>query len=115
MVTENNDKGFNRFFGTCMESLNIYASLKIKYLRGNHSSFMGNEKNNINPYRSVKRTILTLTILLCGVSKGFMKAVKAFIKLFEAPQRSAKTKIKVNFFSSFGIGTGRVKKYVSTE
>ena len=93
MVTENNDKGFNRFFGTCMESLNIYASLKIKYLRGNHSSFMGNEKNNINPYRSVKRTILTLTILLCGVSKGFMKAVKAFIKSFEEPQRSLKIKI----------------------
>ena len=30
--------------------------------------------------------------LLCDVSKGFMKAVKAFIKPFEAPQRSVKIK-----------------------
>ena len=30
--------------------------------------------------------------LLCGASKGFMKALKAFIKLFEAPQRSVKIK-----------------------
>ena len=38
-----------------------------------------------------------------------MKAFKAFIKPFEAPQRSAKIKIELNFFSSAGIGTGRVK------
>ena len=38
-----------------------------------------------------------------------MKASKAFIKPFEAPQRSVKIKILLNFFSSFGIGTGRVK------
>ena len=30
------------------------------------------------------------------------------LKPFEAPQRSAKIKISVNFLSSFGIGTGRV-------
>ena len=30
--------------------------------------------------------------LLCGASKGFMKALKAFIKPFEAPQRSMKIK-----------------------
>ena len=30
---------------------------------------------------------------LCGVSKGFMKAFKTFLKPFEAPQRSAKIKI----------------------
>ena len=30
---------------------------------------------------------------LCRTSKGFMKAFKALIKLFEAPQRSVKTKI----------------------
>ena len=38
-----------------------------------------------------------------------MKAFKAFIKPSEAPQRSAKIKIEVVFFSSTGIGTGRVK------
>ena len=31
--------------------------------------------------------------LLCGASKGFMKALKTFIKPFEAPQRSVKIKI----------------------
>ena len=31
--------------------------------------------------------------LLCGASKGFMKAVQAFVKPFEAPQRSVKIKI----------------------
>ena len=35
--------------------------------------------------------MLILT-LLCGASKGFMKALKAFIKPFEVPQRSVKIK-----------------------
>ena len=48
-------------------------------------------------------------ILLYRASKGFMKDFKALIKLFEAPQRSVKTKIKANFFASSGIGTRRVK------
>ena len=38
-----------------------------------------------------------------------MKVFKSFIKSFEAPQRSVKMKIAVNFFSSSRIGTGRVK------
>ena len=42
---------------------------------------------------------------ICGASKG------AFIKPFEAPQRSVKIKIKLDFFSSSGIGTGRVKAF----
>ena len=41
--------------------------------------------------------ILILTIL-CGPAKGFMKALKAFIKLFEAPQKNMKIKISVNFY-----------------
>ena len=31
--------------------------------------------------------------LLCGGSKDFIKAVKAFVKTFEAPQRGVKMKI----------------------
>ena len=38
-----------------------------------------------------------------------MKALKAFIKPFEAPQRSAKIQTYVNFFSSSRIGTRKVK------
>ena len=37
-----------------------------------------------------------------------MKVFKAFMKPFEAPQRSEKIKIYLNFLSSSGIGTGRV-------
>ena len=48
-------------------------------------------------------------MLLCGALKGFMKAFKAFIKPFEAPQSSVKIKIDVNFFFLSGIGTLRVK------
>ena len=36
--------------------------------------------------------------LLCGGTKGFMKVLKAFIKPFEAPQRSVKIKTSVNFY-----------------
>ena len=42
--------------------------------------------------------------LLCGPSKGFIKAFKAFIKLFEAPQRSVKIKIKQFFLFVPGLG-----------
>ena len=43
-----------------------------------------------------------------------MKALKAFIKPFEAPQRSVKIKIELNFFTLSGIGPLRAKhvKYV---
>ena len=37
-------------------------------------------------------------MLLCGASKGFMKAFQAFIKPFEAPKRSTKIKIGLNFY-----------------
>ena len=33
-----------------------------------------------------------IVTLLCGPSKGSMKALKTFIKPFEAPQRSVKIK-----------------------
>ena len=36
-----------------------------------------------------------------------MKALKALIKPLEAPQRSVKIKISVNFFSLSGIGAGK--------
>ena len=35
--------------------------------------------------------------LLCGASKGSLKTFKAFIKPFEAPRKSVKIKIHVNF------------------
>ena len=38
-------------------------------------------------------SLIFISKLLCGASKGFMKAFKAFIKPFEAPQRSVKIKI----------------------
>ena len=62
------------------------------------------------PDKEKKLTEIFIFTLLCGASKGFMNALKTFIKPFEARQRSVKIKIQLNFFSSSGIGTGRVKK-----
>ena len=53
----------------------------------------------------IKIGLIFFFTLLCGTLKGFMKALfKAFINLFEAPQRSVKLKIRL-IFSSSGIGT----------
>ena len=45
------------------------------------------------PAEEKKLSEIFIFTLLCGASKGFMKAFKAFIKPFEAPQRSVKIKI----------------------
>ena len=45
------------------------------------------------PEEERKITEISIITLLCGPLKGFMKASKAFIKPFEAPQRSEKIKI----------------------
>ena len=37
-------------------------------------------------------------VFLCGALKGYMKALKAIKKPFEAPQKSAEIKILVNFY-----------------
>ena len=39
---------------------------------------------------------------LCGASKGFVKAFKAFIKLFAAPQKSVKIKVSFPLISGSG-------------
>ena len=48
------------------------------------------------PDEEKKLTSIFIFIFFCGASKGFMKALKAFIKTFEAPQ-SVKIK-KVTFY-----------------
>ena len=40
VVSGKSDKGFNKYLDVCKEALNIYASLKKKYIRGNNSPFM---------------------------------------------------------------------------
>ena len=49
-------------------------------------------------YEEKKLTSIFIFTLLCGASKGFIKVLKAFIKPFEAPQRSEKIKIEANFY-----------------
>ena len=54
----------------------------------------GNLTLNVPIPNKVKRlSYIFIFTLLCGASKGFMKALSAFIKPFEAPQRSVKIKI----------------------
>ena len=57
----------------------------IKILRINPSRLDAGRREEIN-----LNFIFTLP---CRASKGFMKALKTFIKPFEAPQRSVKMKI----------------------
>ena len=45
------------------------------------------------PDEEKKSTEIFIFTLLSGASKGFMNALKAFIKLFQAPQRSVQIKI----------------------
>ena len=45
------------------------------------------------PDEEKKLTEIFIFTRLCGASKGFMKVLEAFIKPFEAPQRSVKIKI----------------------
>ena len=52
----------------------------------------------------IKNNLNFFFILLCGTSKGFMKALKAFIKPFAALERSAKIKIKLIFSLHAGKG-----------
>ena len=44
-------------------------------------------------YIEIKVKLDFFLTLLCRASKGFMKVFKAFVKPFEAPQRSVKIKI----------------------
>ena len=44
------------------------------------------------PDKEKKLSKIFIFTLLCGASKGFMRALKAFIKSFEAPQGSVKIK-----------------------
>ena len=55
-----------------------------------------------------KLTYIFIFTVLCGASKGFTKALNAFLKPLQAPQGSMKIKIWVNFLTSSGIGTGKV-------
>ena len=58
-----------------------------------------------------KLTWLFIFTLLCGASKGFMKAFIAFIKLFDALQRCVKIRIAlISSLSPGENGTGRVKQ-----
>ena len=45
------------------------------------------------PAKKKKLTQIFIFTVLCSASKNFMKALKAFIKPFEAPQRSLKIKL----------------------
>ena len=51
---------------------------------------------NLHAFQKVvlkqKLTQISIFALLCGASKGFTKNLKAFIKLFKAPQRIMKIK-----------------------
>ena len=54
--------------------------------------------------------ILSFSLWFGNAAAIFQIIEPFFMTPFEAPQRSVKIKIQINFFSSSGIATGRVKK-----
>ena len=64
-------KVFALTFGVCLQFLTSFPSLKASFI--------------------CLDIPMVLFTLLCGASKDFMKALKAFKKPFEAPQGSVKT------------------------
>ena len=67
------------------------SELKLKFLLSLPISILEVEK---------KLSYILIFTLICGASKSFIKVLKAFIKPFEAPQRSVKTKTLLNFYSN---------------
>ena len=66
--------------------------------RNNHSVIVIFNPSHPNPGRREKISLKFLfSYFFVGPQKGFMKALKAFIKPFEAPQRSVKIKISIKF------------------
>ena len=66
---------------------------KQKTLKCYDCNFFMLTLNGLIPDKVKKLSEIFIFTLLCGASKGFMKALKAFIKPFEAPQRNMKIKI----------------------
>ena len=63
-------------------------------LQGDQKGTLGRKGLNLPvPIPDEERKLIFSHTFLCGASKGFIKAFKAFIKLFEAPQRSMKINI----------------------
>ena len=65
-----------------------------------HNGLRHERVNNPVPDKKKNLTHIFTFTLLSGAWKGFMKA---FIKAFEAPQRSVKIKIQVNFYFNTGF------------
>ena len=60
------------------------------------------------PDEEKKLTWIFIFVLLCGTSKDFMKALKAFLKSFQAPQRSENKNLSwFLFYYNFLKCTGR--------
>ena len=59
------------------------------------------------PDKVKKLSKIFIHTLPFGASKGFMKALKAFIKPFEAPQRSVKIKIELKLYFNTNFRNAR--------
>ena len=94
-------KGFFERFRFKRSSPNLSELTNFGSLRNHQKIYdflMISVEIEVNPSHPVqdeekKLTQIIIFTLLCGASKGFMKALKAFIKSFKAPERSMKIKI----------------------
>ena len=98
-----------------MQTKMNHKALQFRWIRSSCIGYLNPLSASVRSYRNQSIDLLckwhfhTIFTLLCGALKSLMKAFKAFIKPFEAPQRNVKIKISLNFFSSSRIGTWKVK------
>ena len=98
-----------------MQTKMSHKALQFGRIRSSCIGYLNPLSASVHSYRNQSIDLLckwhfhTIFTLLCGALKSFMKAFKAFIKPFEAPQRNVKIKNSLNFFSSSRIGTWKVK------
>ena len=84
---------FGKIWENCrLLFLEVSGYLQDIVIRWNSGLELGNP-SRLDLGRREKLTWIFIFTLYCGTTKDFMKALKAFIKPFEAPQRSVKIKI----------------------
>ena len=84
---------FNKFYDTFTKDESTKVFRLTKRYRVMRGVVKGVNPSRPNPDKEKKLSLVFIFTLLRGASKGFKKALKSFIKPFEASQRSVKIRI----------------------
>ena len=91
---------------SCLECMSLFVLLKLNLekISGKYQTYLILAFDTCTllvpiPDKVKKLSWIFIFTLLCGALKSFMKALKAFIKPFEAPRRNVKKKFDSIFIS----------------